>query len=192
MARKALVVDLDRCIGCHACTVACKQENNVRLGAYWNSVVTVGPTGKFPDIKMYFLPVMCQHCDKPACVAVCPTGASQKRPDGLVVIDKDKCIGCQTCMTACPYGVRSYNPDTKVVEKCTACSHLIEAGKDPACVAACCGQARSFGDLDDPKSAPAKAIAAAGADNVHALKDIGNKPVGRYILHKKNADWKSS
>ncbi len=193
MVRKTMIVDLDRCIGCYACVVACKQENGVPLGAYWNRVSTVGPVGKFPDVEMYYLPVMCQQCQNPACVAVCPTGAAYRRsPDGLVLINKDKCIGCQTCIKACPYGVRYYNAEQKVTEKCTACVHLLDAGKDPACVSACSGRARLFGDLDDPNSTVSKALAKAGAANVHNLTDVGTKPSSRYILHPEMAKWRST
>ncbi len=104
MAQLAIVTDLDRCTGCHACTVACAQENRLKPGAFWTHVHEVGPSGKFPGLQMYFLPLACQHCRQPACVRVCPTGASHKRPDGIVLIDRAKCIGCQACQKACPYG----------------------------------------------------------------------------------------
>ena len=100
---KCLVVDLDRCTGCDACVVACKLENGIGLGEYWNRVVTVGPTGTHPRVEMYWLPVQCQQCENPQCVHVCPTGASYVDPDtGVVLVDKSKCIGCQYCMMACP------------------------------------------------------------------------------------------
>lgn len=189
MAQKTLVIDLDRCIGCHACEVACKVENNVPMGVYYNRVMTVGPVGKYPDIYQYFLPTVCQNCKDAPCVTVCPTGASYKTEDGQVLIDKEKCIGCKVCIAACPYGARSFNPLTKVVEKCTLCRHLTEVGDKPACVKACCSGARFFGDIDDPESDVAKAVAAAGPENVHSMPDSGNKPTVRYILHKKNGTW---
>ena len=122
---------------------------------------------------MYYLPVSCQHCDNPECVSVCPTGASYKRDDGVVLVDHSKCIGCQYCVMACPYGVRAYDTgkDKGVIEKCTMCAHLIDKGEKPACVKHCPGQARKFGDLDDPDSSAAKAVAAAGAENCHQLDD---------------------
>lgn len=189
MAQKTLVIDLDRCIGCFACEIACKQENGVPLGVYYNKVLSIGPTGVFPNIKQYFLPSVCQVCKDAPCVTVCPTGASYKTADGQILIDKEKCIGCKLCMTACPYGARSYNPEKKVVEKCTLCNHLQAVGEKPACVKVCCAKARYFGDIDDPKSDVSKAVAAAGPENVHSMPDSGNKPTVRYILHKKNGDW---
>jgi Fe-S-cluster-containing dehydrogenase component len=188
--KKTLVIDLDRCIGCYTCEVACKQENGVALGLAWTKVLTVGPNGHYPDMQMYFLPTVCQECVDPPCVKVCPTGASYQRQDGIVLIDKAKCIGCQLCMKACPYGARSFNKATKVVEKCTLCLHLQEVGEQPACVKNCVAKARLFGDIDDPDSAPSKAIKAAGADAVHSLPDVGgNRPSVRYILHAKTAKW---
>jgi len=185
MTRKGIVIDLDRCVGCHSCTISCKQENNVPLGAFWNHVLQAGPWGKHPyDLHMYFLPVICQHCLDPECVRACPTGASHKGADGIVLIDKTKCIGCQYCIMACPYGVRYYNKEEGLVEKCTLCAHLVERGEDPACVKTCVGKARFFGDLDDANSAAAKAIAAAG-DKVFTLRpDMGTNPTVRYILRK--------
>lgn len=121
---------------------------------------------------------------------VCPTGATyQRKEDGQVLIDKEKCIGCKMCMAACPYGARSFNAQAKVVEKCTLCDHLQKVGEKPACVKVCCANARFFGDIDDPNSDVSKAIAAAGPENVHSMPDSGNKPTVRYILHKKNAPW---
>ena len=189
MTQMAMVLDLDRCIGCHSCTVACKHENNVRLGDFWSKVLVMGPYGKFPDLEMYFLPVLCQHCKDPECTKVCPTGASHKREDGVVLIDKNKCIGCQYCAMACPYGVRYYNEEQGVVEKCTLCAHLIDRGEEPLCVKACIGKARIFGDLDDPYSKISQKIYGAGK-NVHWLTDVGNHPSLCYILSPRIATWR--
>lgn len=194
--RRCLVIDLDRCSGCDSCVVACKLENGLDLGNYWNRVLTVGPMGTFPDIQQYFIPIQCQQCANPECVRVCPTGASYRdEKTGVVLIDKSKCIGCEYCMMACPYGVRIMNEKEKVVEKCTLCSHLTADGSGlPACVHNCCCGARYFGDLDDPESDAAKAVAAAQAndpDSVHHLPDPGSsEPATVYILSKKTAEWK--
>ena len=137
MAHYAIVVDLDRCIGCHGCEIACKNENNIALGEYWNKVVERGLFGEYPDLEMYFLPTMCQQCQDAPCVNVCPTGASYRDADGMVLVDKEKCIGCKYCMMACPYGVRSWNAAESVVEKCTLCAHLSKNGELPMCVRTC-------------------------------------------------------
>ncbi|MCL2892867.1 4Fe-4S dicluster domain-containing protein [Brenneria tiliae] len=192
MVQKTLVIDLDRCIGCYACEVACKLENGVALGVFYNKVLTVGPSGTFPDLEQYFLPTVCQGCTDPPCVKVCPTGASYKTDDGHVLIDKETCIGCRYCMMACPYGARSYNEETHTVEKCTLCNHLEAVGEQPACVKACCGNARFFGDIDDPDSNVARVLKEAGSDSVHALPDVGNHPSVRYILHRQTALWREN
>lgn len=191
--RRCLVVNLDRCSGCDSCVAACKYENSIGLGTYWNRVVTVGPSGDFPDIEMYWIPSQCQQCENPSCVHVCPTGASYRdEKTGVVLVDKAKCIGCQYCVYACPYGVRMLNEDAKVVEKCTLCNHLTADGKElPACVLACCTGARFFGDLDDPDSDVSKELAKYGDECIHQLPDpSGNKPLTRYILSPETATWK--
>ena len=187
MAHYAIVVDLDRCIGCHGCEIACKNENNIALGEYWNKVVERGPFGEYPDLEMYFLPTMCQQCQDAPCVNVCPTGASYRDADGMVLVDKEKCIGCKYCMMACPYGVRAYDTskDKGVIEKCTMCAHLIDKGEKPACVKHCPGQARKFGDLDDPESDVSKLRA---AKKTYKLKDVGNHPGVDYAMDK--CAWK--
>ena len=191
MTQMTIVLDLDKCVGCHSCTVACKQENGARLGDFWSKVLQIGPTGTFPDVELYYLPVLCQHCKDPVCVEVCPTGASFKRADGIVLIDKDKCIGCQFCIMACPYGVRNFNDDEGVVEKCTLCAHLIDKGGEPPCVKGCVAGCRIFGDVDDPFSEVSRKIYAAGA-NAHWLADVGNQPSLCYILSPRIATWRSS
>lgn len=188
-----IVTDLTRCIGCLACAVACKMENGVAIGSYYNKVLRVGPNprypgAKFPDVEMYFLPMTCQHCKNPACVKVCPTGASTKHADGTVEIDKAQCIGCKLCVKACPYGVRYLNPEANVVEKCTLCPQLTQQGKAPMCVSDCTGRARFFGDLDDPNSLPNQKLREAGAAYVHQLPDSGTHPSYKYIL--KRASWR--
>ena len=189
MSRYCLVVDLDRCIGCHACEVACKNENEVALGQYLNTVHQVGPHGDFPDLEQYWLPVQCQQCENAPCQEICPTGATYRDENGTVQIDEDVCIGCQLCMDACPYGVRSVNVERNIVQKCTMCKHLTDEGGQPACVAACCAAARFWGDVDDPDSDVATALAAADADALHKLPDDGNSPLTTYILSERVASW---
>jgi Fe-S-cluster-containing dehydrogenase component len=189
MTRMALVIDLDACIGCHACATVCKQENNIGLGSFWNKVLEIGPVGRFPDLEMYYLPVLCQQCDDPSCVSVCPTGASYKREDGIVLVNHARCIGCQYCVMACPYGVRSYNHEAGLIEKCTLCAHRSDPTDKPACVRVCAAQARLFGDLDDPESAVSHAVRTAGENSYH-LADVGNHPSVAYIL--RNQTWRTS
>ena len=190
--RNCLVIDLDRCSGCDSCVAACKLENNVDLGVYYNRVHAVGPTGTFTDIEQYWLPLQCQQCENPGCIEVCPTGASYRdEATGVVLVNAEECIGCESCLTGCPYNVRTLNPNTNVVEKCTLCFQRHENESwEPACVHNCCCGARYFGDLDDANSPAAKAVAAAGAERCHQLDDShGLKPATVYILSAKTAAW---
>jgi Fe-S-cluster-containing dehydrogenase component len=187
MARYAIAIDLDRCSGCRACEIACKMENDIPLGEYWSKVVQVGPYGTYPNVHQYFLPRQCQQCENAPCVEVCPTGASYRDEDDIVLIDASTCIGCQLCMTACPYGVRSYSASKNVVEKCTLCRERVADGTSlPACVHTCSNSARYYGDLDDPESDIAKAVAAKPA---YHFADSGNGPRLVYLLSEKNGWW---
>jgi tetrathionate reductase subunit B len=156
--RYAFVMDLSRCIDCRACMVACRAEWNVPEGYTRNWVHTDGPKGEFPNLSQTFVPAQCHHCEDPWCVKACPTGATFKRDDGLVLIDSDACIGCGLCVNACPFQARFRNPVTGKAEKCNACFNRVDAGEMPACVATCIGGARMFGDLNDPESTVSKAI----------------------------------
>ena len=201
MANYSIVTDIDRCVGCHACTVACKAINDVPVGRFWNRVLRVGPTpkaggsGQYPDVEMYFLNVSCQHCTDPECVKVCPTGASFKAEDGTVQVDHEACIGCEACLDACPYGVRSMNEDAGFVEKCTLCEQKISQGELPQCVSQCCGMARFFGDLDEgietfkgPRGETlGEFVQPYTDDQVYHLPDEGNGPQFAYIL--RTAAW---
>jgi Fe-S-cluster-containing dehydrogenase component len=193
MTQYAIVTDLDRCVGCLACSVACKMVNSVPIGQFWNKTLRIGPNPKnegnhWPDVELYYLTVQCQHCEKPQCVDVCPTGASQKLADGTVQIDKQKCIGCQFCVMACPYNVRYLNEDERVVEKCTLCEQIIGGGGVPQCVTQCGGRARYFGNLEDPGSDAAAILAAEDSSKIYSLPDVGNKPTFKYIL--RNMKWR--
>jgi Fe-S-cluster-containing dehydrogenase component len=218
MTRYAIITDLNRCVGCLACSAACKLVNGVLPGNFWNKTIRVGPnlkeggSGHWPDVEMYFLTLQCQHCENPECVKVCPTGASVKREDGTVQIDKEKCIGCQFCVMACPYGTRYLNKDEGVVEKCTLCEQKIVEGQLPQCVQSCSARARFFGDLDkgydsfeanytvditkgDPSYEKTinsritlkECVPAYTKDDIHHLPDTGNGPQIAYIL--RNRKW---
>ena len=196
MTHYTIATDLNRCVGCLACSVACKAINNVPVGNFWNKTLRIGPnpieggSGNWPDIELYFMTVSCQHCENPECVHVCPTEASHIVEDGTVQIDKSKCIGCQFCAMACPYGVRYLNEEERVVEKCTLCEQLTAQGGLPQCVTQCAGMARWFGDLDEGLDSFRGAMDKTLGEfcepyeesDVHALPDVGNKPAGRYIL----------
>ena len=192
MSHNCIVVNLDRCTGCFGCEIACKMENNVALGQRWSKVFTVGPVGEYPNMTRYALPTMCQQCKDAPCVHVCPTGASYRDSNtNVVLVDKEKCIGCKYCMMACPYGVRSWNKTEKCVEKCTLCGQLTSAGKLPACVKSCAAGARIFGDLDDPNSDVSKELAKYPAEAVHTLEDQGNGPCMHYILSTSIGQWQA-
>ena len=154
--RFAIVLDTERCIDCRACTVACKAENNVPLGAdnYRNWVSTGKLRGKYPNLGQSYLPSQCQHCSNAPCEHVCPTKATFTNPDGIVDVKDEKCIGCKYCQTACPYNARYYNEETEAIDKCTFCTQRIYAVPPqlPACVETCPTKVRAFGDLNDPES----------------------------------------
>ena len=178
--RNCLVIDLDRCSGCDGCVAACKLENNVDLGVCYNRVHAVGPTGTFPDIEQYWIPLQCQQCENPGCIEVCPTGASYRdEATGVVLVNAEECIGCESCLKGCPYNVRTLNPNTNVVEKCTLCFQRHEE-EDwvPACVHNCCCGARYFGDLDDPDSEISKVVRENHAYQL--LEEFGTRPQLRY------------
>ena len=145
------VIDQDACIGCHACTVACKAENDVPVGGFRTNVKYV-EVGKFPQVKRSFLVQRCNQCTDAPCVTICPVNALTKRKDGIVDIDRDACIGCRACMQACPYDALYLNDDLGAVEKCHFCAHRIEKGLEPACVTVCPVGAIIPGDFDDPES----------------------------------------
>ena len=184
----AFVVELDRCIACKGCQVACHMENGTEPGVNRIQVRQIGPTGVFPELEMYFLPVMCQHCEEPACARACPTGALRKNAaDGVVLLDADRCVGCRSCLRACPYHAVAFSPARKKADKCTLCAESRTLGEGPACARSCAGSALHWGDLNDPESEVSRLLRAAGEENVYALRDFGNRPAVRYIL--KNARW---
>jgi len=191
-----IAVDINSCIGCGICVIACKQEHNLSphvddvpgtRGAAWNQVLSM-LEGTYPDLSMQYLYLHCMHCENPPCVEACPVeGALTKREDGIVLIDKEKCDGCKgksegpRCIPACPYGAIQFDASKGVAEACTLCAHLVDAGHEPACVKACLGGTLTFGDLNDPNSKISKALKAAG-DRVFVLKaEKGTNPSVRYI-----------
>ncbi len=145
------VIDHTRCIGCHACTTACKSENDVPVGAF-RTWVKYTEVGTFPSVRRHFGVLRCNHCTSAPCVTICPVTALDKRPDGIVDLDRDVCIGCKACMQACPYDALYINEDKGCAEKCHFCAHRIEQNLEPACVVVCPEQAILFGDLHDPTS----------------------------------------
>lgn len=201
MARYGMVIDLKRCVGCQGCTLACKIEHGTPRGIFWHRVLQK-EVGKWPNATRVTLPMPCMHCANAPCVSVCPTGASYKRPDGIVAVDYAKCMGCKYCEQACPYGARTFVKEIKgyfqpelsltayeeamykqhqagVVEKCNFCLERLAKGEQPACVATCIAHARFFGDLDDPNSDVAKLIA---RRHGYQLKpELGTNPSVYYL-----------
>jgi Fe-S-cluster-containing dehydrogenase component len=226
MPRWGMVIDLDKCVACQACSIACKEENDVPHGSlsdqgkhreiYWHRVISASK-GEYPTSRDEFIPMPCMHCDDAPCVVVCPAKATYHREDGIVVQDFRRCIGCRYCIVACPYGVRNFNfknqaveeyhrPDQPpnravwgmwqfpervrgVVEKCIFCYHRIDlaikegkiVGKDvvPACVEECPTRARTFGDLDDPKSEVSRLLA--GRPNFRLREELDTHPKVYYL-----------
>jgi DMSO reductase iron-sulfur subunit len=155
VSQRGFVIDYTRCIGCKACTVSCKSENNTRKGVNYRRVIH-RETGAYPSAIRRFLSMACSHCSNPACQAACPVGAITKRTaDGVVFIDQTLCVGCRRCEAACPYGAPRYNAQTQKVEKCTLCEHRLAAGLEPACVTTCVGRAlRYAADITAPITDP--------------------------------------
>ena len=182
--RYGLVIDLERCIGCHTCTIACKMEHGIEEGS-WMEVRTVGGAGmdtaggEFPNLTMYYEPKPCMHCDEPPCIDACPPGALYKRDDGIVLVDADKCDGCQLCLSVCPYEVLHFDVARNVVGKCTLCAGRIDQGLDPFCVICCQAEAMYFGDLADPDSGVSKLVASRNAYVL--LPDAETGPAVHYL-----------
>lgn len=215
--RWGFLIDLGKCTGCTACSVACKTENDVRLGTFRNGVRSA-ESGQYPDTARNFVPWLCNQCAKPPCIEKCPTEAlraeltfpsgakaeywaraTYQRPDGLVLVDQDRCVGCGNCVTDCPYGARYLDrvkpagadpatvgldiTDPKAVDKCTMCVHRLENGVVPACVNTCPPGARMIGNLNDPDSDISKAIAKADTEGRLSvlLESAGTEPKVFYI-----------
>ena len=220
-----LAIDLDTCVGCHACAVACKEWNGESLmggapdydawgkapsGTWYNRIrhfeiegdpaysphrcgSQADASGLQPLSKTVNVPMSCMHCEEAHCVTVCPTGASYKRAeDGIVLVDPDRCMGCNYCSWACPYGARELDQDKGVMKKCTLCvdriydTQLPEAERQPACVLACPAHARHFGDYDDPASKVSQLAANRGRQDM--LPELGYRPTNAYLSPRKPAE----
>jgi sulfite dehydrogenase (quinone) subunit SoeB len=198
-----LVIDLDTCVGCQACVTSCKEWNTQGYSAPLTDEDPYGPDpsgvwlnrvhgyevdedGAGERSRVVHFPRSCLHCEEPACVTVCPTGASYKRAeDGIVLVNPDTCIGCKLCSWACPYGAREYDYAIGIMRKCTLCidriynENFAPEDRTPACVRACPTSARHFGDLGDPESAVSKLVAERSGYDL--LPEIGYKPVNKYL-----------
>ena len=204
-----LVIDLDICVGCHACAVNCKEWNTGghmapltdlnpygrgQTGVWFNRIHSyeVERDGGRPGMTVHF-PRSCLHCEDAACVTVCPTGASFKRAaDGIVLVDESKCIGCKLCSWACPYGAREFDEDQGVMKKCTLCidriynENLEEVDRVPACVATCPAGARHFGDLGDRSSEVSRLVAQ--REGYDLMPELGYRPTNKYLPPRPRAD----
>ena len=180
--RYGMMIDLRRCIGCQACTVSCSVENQMPPGQFRTTVrqyQVINNLNNEPTNVV--LPRLCNHCDNPPCVPVCPVQATFQRKDGIVVVDNKKCVGCAYCVQACPYEARFINHDTDTADKCTFCSHRLDAGLLPACVESCVGGARIIGDMKDPNSEISKMLVEF-KDQIKVLKpEQGTIPQVFYI-----------
>jgi Fe-S-cluster-containing dehydrogenase component/formate-dependent nitrite reductase membrane component NrfD len=157
MSNYGFAIDLRKCIGCHACTIACKAEHQIPVGVNRCWVKTV-EKGTFPETRRFFFPVLCNQCDEAPCARICPTNALFKRRDGIVDLNGESCIGCRACMEACPYDQLFIDPNTHTAEKCNFCANRVENRLQPACVSVCPTECRIFGDLDDPASEVARIV----------------------------------
>ena len=196
MTHYAMVIDLNTCVGCNACMAACAMENQTPVWKNkWRTYVHEKEIGTTEQVRRRFFPRLCNHCDNPPCLTVCPTGATYKRGDGIVLVDPERCMGCRACAMACPYDARyevTYD-DIKTgkefygelqrqspsMDKCSFCAHRLDKGLKPACVETCVGSARMFGDLDNPADPVTQLVASGVAQPL--MPHLGTKPNVYYI-----------
>ena len=202
--RYGQIIDLNRCIGCAACVMACQTENGTPHKVYWNNMV-FEETGVYPNAVRRHMPKACMHCQDAPCVNACPTGASYYDENGVVRVNHEECIGCSTCIAACPYDARHLNTVDPLVDsywgegfeatpnqvaradrnpidkvsKCTLCAERVAEGDEPKCVQTCLTRARYFGDLDDPESEISKKMVELGAKAY--LPELGTNPSVCYV-----------
>ena len=200
MTRLGMVIDLERCVGCQGCVLACKAEHGTPRGIHWMRVLE-REVGAFPNARRTFTPVRCNHCANAPCIAACPTGAIEKRPDGIVMVNDRVCVGTMACLTACPYyipvrydGDGSYTdgeptPFEEVkhakfrvgtAQKCNFCDHRIDQGRPPACVEACPADALIYGDLEDPSSRVNQLLAT--RRHFRPREELGTDPSVYYLV----------
>ena len=188
MPRYAMVVDLRKCVGCQACTVACNSEWEVPAGYARTHIRFTGVTGTFPQLLSSFYVAQCNHCDHPACIAPCPSGATyQDKATGIVKIDQAVCIGCGYCVEACPYGARYLNPVIHKVDKCDFCFARLERGQLPMCVTTCTAHAKFFGNLEDPNSDVFRMVYEQGARRLET-SDVAIGPNVYYLGKHEHVD----
>lgn len=192
-----MVIDLNTCVGCNACMAACAAENETPVWSNkWRTYVHDMELGSGDDVRRRFFPRLCNHCDNPPCMSVCPTGATHKLDNGIVLVDDEICMGCGACAMACPYDARFdftyddvssgkdfygalHHRSSPSVDKCSFCAHRVAQGMKPACVETCVGSSRMFGDLSDPKDPVAKLVASGVAKPL--LTHLGTRPNVFYI-----------
>lgn len=141
MSERTMLIDIDRCMRCYACEVACKQENELPAGPRWCRVVTIEPRKIKDQLHMDFVPTMCAQCQEPICSQSCPVNAIRKRADGIVLVDEGRCTGCKLCVYSCPYGAMQFNQEKDKAGKCNLCANRIDSGLEPSCVQHCIGGA---------------------------------------------------
>ena len=179
MARYGMVTDLRRCVGCHACTVACNAEWDVPAGQARTEVRATPIAGTFPALASSVFVSQCNQCDRPPCVNACPSGATRQTASGIVSVDKRVCIGCGFCVEACPYDARHLDRQTRQVDKCDFCLSRVERGQEPVCVATCTAHAKYFGDLEDRSSVVSRMVFENGARRI----ETGEVAVGPNVYY---------